>query len=240
MAKARFFLAIADSALEVRVKEQLVPFGEVRSLRPVRRFGSELLRPRDTDATIVSPEILQGVLRGERPTLKPFLDRTHVILALERDTFSDHSKLMEMANGWVFVDDQIDRLPEIVKLGVLGYCAAPFLIDVSKKFDEMTRSRIEQLTPEECAVLAELGNGRSDNAIISRLGIAKFDVRTLVRSIQTKLHVANRIETGALAIKYKRQISRARQRSISALTLVLILFSWLFVSAAGVMVAVVQ
>ncbi len=240
MAKARFFLAIADSALEVRVKAQLIPFGEVRSLRRVRRFANERLRPGETDTTIVSPEFLQRALRGEQPILKPFLDRTHVILALERNTFSDHAKLMEMANGWVFVDDQIDRLPEIVKLCVSGYCAAPFLIDFSKQFDDLTRSRIDQLTPEECAVLAELGNGQSDNAIISRLGIAKYDVRTLVRSVQTKLHVFNRIEIGALAIKYKRQISRARQRSISALTLVLILISWLFVSAAGVMVAIVQ
>ncbi len=218
MAKTRFFLTIADSDLEVRIEEQLTPYGEVRSLRRVRRIRNERLRPSETDAIIVSPEILQSAFHGERPTLEPYLDRAHVILALDRNTISDYAKLMAMADGWVFVDDQIDRLPEIVKLGVSGYCAVPFPINVSRQFDDLTRSRIDQLTPEECAVLAEVGYGHSDNAIISRLGIAKFRVRTLVRSIQTKLRVSNRIEIGALAIMHKPQISRTRQRSISALS----------------------
>ncbi len=240
MVDTRFILAIADSDLAIRVKEQLVPFGEVVSLQPVRRSRSEVFRPRDTDALVVSPEILQSILHGERPTLKPFLDHAHVVLVLERKTVTDHLKLMEEADGWVFVDDQLDRLPEIVRLSVSGHCTVPGPIEVSEQFDNLSRMRVEQLTPEECTVLTELGYGRSDNAIINRLCMDKTEIRTLIQSIITKLHVSNRIEAGALAIKNKQQISQIRQRSIRALALGLILLSWMFVSASGVMVAIVR
>ncbi len=240
MAKTRIFLAIADSDLETRIKEHLTPFDEVRSLRRIRRFRNQPLRSRDTDALVVSPEILQSILHGERPTLKPFLDHAHVVLVLERKTASDHLKLMKEADGWVFVDDQLDRLPEIVRLSVSGHCTVPGPIEVSEQFDNLSRMRVEQLTPEECTVLTELGYGRSDNAIINRLCMGKTEIRTLIQSIITKLHVSNRIEAGALAIKNKQQISQMRQRSISALTLGLILLSWMFVSASGVMIAIVQ
>ena len=240
MAKTRIFLAIADSDLEARIKEHLTPFDEVRSLRRIRRFRNQPLRSRDTDALVVSPEILQSILHGERPTLKPFLDHAHVVLVLERKTASDHLKLMEEADGWVFVDDQLDRLPEIVRLSVSGHCTVPCPIYISEQFDNLMRTRVEQLTPEECTVLTELGYGRSDNAIINRLCMGKTEIRTLIQSIITKLHVSNRIEAGALAIKNKQQISQMRQRSISALTLGLILLSWMFVSASGVMIAIVR
>lgn len=240
MADTRFFLAIADRGIEIRVNEQLAPLGEVVSLRPVRRFRSELLRPRDTDAMIVSPEILEGVLRGERPTLEPFLDRACVVLALERETAPAHAKLMERADGWVMVDDQLDRLPEIVRLSMSGHCTVPRSIDTSGQLDSLIRSGVEQLTPEECVVLAELGYGRSDNAIINCLSMGKSKVRALVQSIVTKLRVSNRIEAGAVAVKHKRQISRMRQRSISALAVTLILLSWMFVSVSGLMVAIVR
>ena len=236
----RFILAIADSDLAVRVKEQLVPFGEVVSLQPVHRFRSEVFRPRDTDALVVSPEILQSVLLGERPTLKPILDHAHVVLVLERKTASDHLKLMKEADGWVFVDDQLDRLPEIVRLSVSGHCTVPCPISISEQFDNLMRTRVEQLAPDECTVLTELGYGRSDNAIINRLCLGKTENRTLIQSVINKLHVSNRIEAGALAIKNKQQISQMRQRSISALTLGLILLSWMFVSASGVMIAIVR
>ena len=147
---------------------------------------------------------------------------------------------MKEADGWVFVDDQLNRLPEIVTLSVSGHCTVPCPINISGRLASLTQSGIERLKPEECAVLAELGYGRSDHAIIDRLGLAKSEVRTLVQSIVTKLHISNRIEAGALAVKHKHQISRMRQRSISALALGLILLSWMFVSASTVMIAFVR
>lgn len=240
MAKSRFFLAIADPDVRARIQERLTPFGEVRSLPLTRRFRSELFRPRETDAMVVSPEILQSALLGERPTLEPFLDHAHVVLVLERETVSDYAKLMKEADGWVFVDDQLNRLPEIVTLSVSGHCTVPCPINITGRLDSLAQSGIERLKPEECAVLAELGYGRSDHAIIDRLGLGKSEVRTLVQSIVTKLHISNRIEAGALAVKHKHQISRMRQRSISALALGLILLSWMFVSASMVMIALVR
>jgi DNA-binding NarL/FixJ family response regulator len=189
---------------------------------------------------IVSPEILQGVLRGEQPTLGPFLDRACVVLALERETAPAYAKLMKKADGWVMVDDQMDRLAEIVMLSLSGHCTVPRSIDTSGQLDSLMRSGVEQLTPEECVVLAELGYGRSDNAIINRLGKGKSEIRALVQSIVTKLRVSNRIEAGAVAVKHKLKISRMRQRSISALAVTLILLSWAFVSISGAMVAIVR
>lgn len=82
-----------------------------------------------------------------------------------------------------------------------GNLAMQIISEFSKPAGKQSRNGIHDLTDREIEVLRQLSTGASNREIASTLYISENTVRNHVRNILEKLHVSNRVQAAAYAVR---------------------------------------
>ncbi|MCL6443313.1 MAG: response regulator transcription factor [Alicyclobacillus sp.] len=82
-----------------------------------------------------------------------------------------------------------------------GNLAMQIITEFSKPMERAIRQQVDALTEREMEVLRHLSTGASNRDIAHALYISENTVRNHVRNILEKLHLSNRVQAAAYAIK---------------------------------------
>lgn len=84
---------------------------------------------------------------------------------------------------------------------VPGYLAVKILSEFAKPTPQTPQQPVEQLSERELDVLRQLSTGASNKEIAQKLFISENTVRNHIRNILDKLHLSNRVQAAAYAIR---------------------------------------
>lgn len=82
-----------------------------------------------------------------------------------------------------------------------GNLAMQIITEFSKPMERTVRQQVDQLTEREVEVLRHLSTGASNRDIAHALYISENTVRNHVRNILEKLHLSNRVQAAAYAVR---------------------------------------
>jgi two-component system, NarL family, response regulator LiaR len=139
-------------------------------------------------------EALQEI-RVEDPDAKALIltsadDRTQVIAALKAG-----------ARGYILKDSAPDELIQAIEAVYAGKLLLPSDLAQKALFAEPDQPpKPSELTDRELDVLRYLAQGLSNQEIADTLGISLYTVRSHVRNILNKLHLANRTQAALYAL----------------------------------------
>ena len=167
-----------------------------------RVSGLDDMRVPSGAVLIVWYELLRRLRDTDPAGLLQLSRRMPVIVALSRENLLEAAGVLALADAWLFVDTQLDRLEDVISLGGRGYSLLPAFIEPSFGADELRRNLIADLSSRERQVLRELGRGSSNRIIAEQLKIGEANAKSLVRNVLGKLHFRNRTEAGVFMARY--------------------------------------
>jgi len=136
--------------------------------------------------------------------------RARIVVVLESRELLDAAQSLAFADAWLFADLNARLAPEVVELGLEGHCLVPeqFLSRVG--VDGIRMALVPRLTDPEYRTLRFLGQGLNNRAIGERLDLSEAVVKSIVRSVLSKLHFRNRTEAGVFAARQSDGLDDAR------------------------------
>ncbi len=149
------------------------------------------------DAVVTSPDAFERRFRRESSCAT---ELPPVILALRKDAIARHRAQIAAADAFVVVDETLFLLPSLVMLSAHGLSVMPHAtpgeeLSVSPRVD-----RLRQLSRRDMQVLAELGQGKSNRAIASQLGMSLPMAKVHMRRIMERLGFRNRTDAAVFAV----------------------------------------
>lgn len=108
-----------------------------------------------------------------------------------------HKALQAGAQGYVFKNSSVEKLIPALRAVVAGQRWIPK--EVASRL--ATRKSFENLTSREVQVLQELAKGLANKEIADNLNISEHTVKTHLKNILGKLHVADRTEAVTTALQ---------------------------------------
>jgi DNA-binding NarL/FixJ family response regulator len=106
---------------------------------------------------------------------------------------------IQVADGLVFREVNLHRLPLIAGLAESGYVAIPSPLASQLVNRGLRRELLQSLSGIERRVLAMLGSGSSNRMIGATLDIDEGRTKYLIRSVFKKLHLQNRTQAAVFA-----------------------------------------
>lgn len=122
-----------------------------------------------------------------------------VIIVLTQDRLLEASMHMLAPDSWLFSDCQIQIAYDIMHLGLDHHCIVPDCIRSMTAIDTLRIARLPNLNDAEHRILLRLAQGATNASIAGSLELRESKVKYHVRSILTKLRLANRTEAGVFA-----------------------------------------
>lgn len=170
--------------------------------------GQVAKRIEDCNANLVIMDIDMPGMNGIS-AIKEIRKHNKTIPIIMFTVFEDDDKIFEAiyagANGYLLKNTEPSRLTEAVRDVMLG--GSPMSPGIARKvlnqFQHMHTSSATadyELTPREHEVLKQLTNGLSYKMIAAQCDISFETVRTHIKNIYSKLHVASMTEAVAKAI----------------------------------------
>jgi DNA-binding NarL/FixJ family response regulator len=114
----------------------------------------------------------------------------------------DPGKILEairVADGLVFCEINLERLPLITDLAESGYVAIPSPLASSLMNRGLRRELMRELSSMETRVLDMLGRGSSNRKIGEALGLDEGRTKYLIRTVFKKLRLQNRTQAAVFA-----------------------------------------
>lgn len=136
---------------------------------------------------------------------------TVVLVAATRQHLLDAIRFTYRADSYCFLDEHMHVLASVLRLSRAGYCVVPSYIPPNFALDDLRLPLLRNLTGSEIAVLRHLRQGLSNAVIAQRLEVPEVTVKTLVRSLLTKLRLRNRTEAGVFALRHASEIESVRR-----------------------------
>ncbi len=136
---------------------------------------------------------------------------TVVLIGATRQHLLDAIRFTHRADSYCFLDEHMHALVSVVRLSRAGYSLVPSYIPPNFALDDLRLPLLRNLSASEIAVLGHLRQGLSNAVIAQRLGVPEVTVKTLVRSVLTKLRLRNRTEAGVFALRHASEIASARR-----------------------------
>lgn len=161
------------------------------------------------DVTLVTHTVMKNLARHHLEALNEFCRRQRVILLVRSNEFLDSVAFLEMADGVVFLDATIDRLPDVVVLAGAGYSILPSAAAMDIVTDRLRCDTIKRLTPLELSILDQIRLAKTNRAIARTLGLTEANVKTKVRAILKALKFQNRTEAAVFAARQHETIRQA-------------------------------
>lgn len=106
---------------------------------------------------------------------------------------------IQVADGLVFREANLQHLQLIADLAESGYVAIPSLLASQLVNKGLRRELLQSLSVLEHRVLAMLGRGSSNRVIGAALNIDEGRTKYLIRSVFKKLHLQNRTQAAVFA-----------------------------------------
>ncbi|WP_035690905.1 response regulator transcription factor [Azospirillum halopraeferens] len=170
-----------------------------------------------TQSTMTPDAILIGLqqftaLRENEPMVYLRLSRrSRIIVVLSSRELLDAAHILAFADAWVFEDINVDRINELVELGLEGHCLMPRQFLSRLGVDEIRLTLLPRLSEPEFETLRLLGEGMNNRTIAGRLDLSEAIIKSLVRSVLSKLHFRNRTEAGVFAARQHGALLNARR-----------------------------
>jgi DNA-binding NarL/FixJ family response regulator len=138
--------------------------------------------------------------------------RSRIVVVLESRELLDAAPMLAFADAWLFSDLNAALAPELIDLGLEGHCLVPAQFLSRLGIDEIRLDLIADLGTNEFGTLRYLGQGLNNRTIGERLHLSEAVVKSIVRSVLSKLHFRNRTEAGVFAARQESALTAARRR----------------------------
>ncbi len=195
----RILFAVNDPGIEQSVRRGLEQSGDLQCRFVERLNDPSLHQTPAPDALVIWYNVLRRSSGVSPSELLQISRRMPVIVAMTRETLLEAAEVLDFADAWMFIDDDLDHLSCIVRMSQVGYCLVPHFIGPNFTPDHLRAPLVERLTTTERRVLRELGNGYSNSLIANRLGVTEATVKWLVRCVLSKLRLRNRTAAAVFA-----------------------------------------
>jgi DNA-binding NarL/FixJ family response regulator len=139
--------------------------------------------------------------------------RSRIVVVLESRELLDAAPMLTFADAWLFADLNANLAPELIDLGLEGHCLVPSQFLSRLGIDEIRLTLIVELGTNEFETLRYLGQGLNNRTIGERLHLSEAVVKSIVRSVLSKLHFRNRTEAGVFAARQQGALAAVRNRS---------------------------
>ncbi len=171
------------------------------------------------EITLVAHNVMKNLARHHLDALSEFCRRNRVILLVRSNEFLDSVAFLEMADGVLFIDATLDRLPDVAVLAEAGYSILPSAAAMDIVTDRLRCDTIRRLSPLELSILDQVRLAKTNRAIARTLGLTEANVKTKVRAILKALKFQNRTEAAVFAARQYQTIreamaERAQQHAI--------------------------
>jgi DNA-binding NarL/FixJ family response regulator len=138
--------------------------------------------------------------------------RSRIVVVLESRELLDAAPMLAFADAWLFSDLNASLAPELIDLGLEGHCLVPSQFLSRLGIDEIRMALIADLGSNEFETLHYLGQGLNNRTIGERLNLSEAVVKSIVRSVLSKLHFRNRTEAGVFAARQEGALAKERNR----------------------------
>ncbi len=204
-------LVVSDEELRGRLLGRLLAEGlNVIVIPATRQHLPSAQTIAVADTVIISFDVLSYLWREDPEALELAHERRRFILLLENARLRDAMPLMNVVDGLVFSDINLENIRDIIDLAANGHCLFPAGILPVLLDDWVRIGAAESLSDLEYTVLQEIAVGRTNLDIADQLGLSESTVKTLVRNILSKLRLSNRTEAAVYAVR-KRLLGRRRR-----------------------------
>lgn len=148
-----------------------------------------------------------SLLRGREPVACLRLSRRgRILLVLSLSDTLDAAPLLPFADAWIFTDAIGGRARPLIALGRESHTALPAQLLSQAGIDQMRLTLLDRLSPAEHRCLLALGQGLNNRNIGKALGLPETTVKSLVRSMLSRLHFRNRTEAGVFSARNQEAI----------------------------------
>lgn len=182
-------------------------------LRDVSELNQSSLTP---DAILIGVQQFSALRENEPMTYLRLSRRSRIIVVLSSRELLDAAHILAFADAWVFQDINADRINELIDLGLEGHCLMPKQFLSRLGVDEIRLSLLPRLSDLEYETLRLLGQGLNNRTIADRLDLSEAVVKSMVRSVLSKLHFRNRTEAGVFAARQQPALEGSRKAAARA------------------------
>jgi DNA-binding NarL/FixJ family response regulator len=205
VAKVRAVIAIATPGIRddiVRAAEGLIDVAATRAELDAVLSALDGDNGR-IDLAIVDLAALRALVRrARRSKTGPASQSPSAILVLPSGELQDALGLLQLCQGVLFWEHDIDKLRGLLIVTLEGYSGVRPELLPDFTTDRVRAGLIERLTPVERRTLELLGEALSNRAIARELDVADSIAKSLVRAVLTKLRLKNRTEAAVLAARW--------------------------------------
>ena len=163
------------------------------------------------DAVLIGLHQFMALRESEPMVYLRLSRRSRIIVVLNSRELLDAAHILAFADAWVFQDLNVNRIVELVDLGLEGHCLMPAQFLSRLGVDEIRLSLLPRLTDSEFRTLQLLGQGMNNRTIAQTLNLSEAVVKSMVRSVLSKLHFRNRTEAGVFAARQHEALVPARK-----------------------------
>ncbi len=179
-------------ALEVRNRYRTSVFPDVSALQNAAAAP---------DAILISLSQFAQLRESAPMAFLRLSRRSRIVVVLESRELLDAAPMLAFADAWLFSDLNATLAPELIDLGLEGHCLVPSQFLSRLGIDEIRLALIADLGTNEFETLRHLGHGLNNRTIGERLLLSEAVVKSIVRSVLSKLHFRNRTEAGVFAAR---------------------------------------
>jgi DNA-binding NarL/FixJ family response regulator len=201
-------LILDNNALTDTVVQSLESAGRhrVTVLRDINELTQGGLAP---DAILIGLQQFTALRENEPMVYLRLSRRSRIVVVLSSRELLDAAHILAFADAWVFEDINVGRINELLDLGLEGHCLMPKQFLSRLGVDEIRLSLLPRLSESEFETLCLLGQGLNNRTIAGHLDLSEAVIKSMVRSVLSKLHFRNRTEAGVFAARQQNALSPA-------------------------------
>jgi len=162
------------------------------------------------DAILIGLQQFTALRENEPMVYLRLSRRSRIVVVLSSRELLDAAHILAFADAWVFEDLNVDRINELLDLGLEGHCLMPKQFLSRLGVDEIRLSLLPRLSDPEFETLRLLGQGLNNRTIANTLELSEAVIKSMVRSVLSKLHFRNRTEAGVFAARQQGALQPAR------------------------------
>lgn len=162
------------------------------------------------DAILIGLQQFTALRENEPMVYLRLSRRSRIIVVLSSRELLDAAHILAFADAWVFEDINVDRINELLDLGLEGHCLMPKQFLSRLGVDEIRLTLLPRLSDAEFETLRLLGEGMNNRTIAGALDLSEAVIKSMVRSVLSKLHFRNRTEAGVFAARQHDALHPAR------------------------------
>jgi len=153
------------------------------------------------DAVVISHQALARLKGAETLGFVKLGRGARVIIALNSDELLEASSTMSNADGWIFVDINVNHLPEVIELSKQGYSIMPGQVIERLAANKLRIAEYNRLPELEKKVIDLISLGFGNHEIAEKLGLSGAHTKALVKSALTRLHFQNRTQAAVFVAR---------------------------------------